>query len=79
MTSGHAIVRDVKRQPVVVENRAHSQGSPSGIYGSKSGTGSDFPSSTAISLLVSFHKFSSLIYQLRYVIPSVEVIIKKLK
>ena len=58
MTRGHAIVRDVKRQPVVVKVRAHPQDSPSGIYGSKSGSSTCFPPSIAVVVLL--HQFSIL-------------------
>jgi hypothetical protein len=50
MTSDHAMVRDVKRQPVVVKVRAHSQDSSSGICGSKRGTGTGFPPCNAFFL-----------------------------
>ena len=45
---GHAMVQDVKSQPVVIVALAHSQVSISRIYGGKSGTVIGFSPRTAV-------------------------------
>jgi hypothetical protein len=48
MHKGHATAQAVCRQPLTTESQVCSWGSPRGICGGQSGTGTDFPASSSV-------------------------------